>query len=51
MEAFCSTVATKIPLITYFVFRKSRLGVDFKIIVNSFANQEKENEILSIPHS
>ena len=50
MVAFCSTVATKIPLITYFVHRKSRLGEHFKFIINSFASQEKENEILSIPH-
>ena len=30
------------------LYWKSRLGVDFKIIISSIASQEKENKILCI---
>ena len=46
MLAFCSTVQEShwLPILCW----KSRLGVDFKIIISSIASQEKENKILCI---
>ena len=46
MVAFCSTVQKShwLPILCW----KSRLGVDFKIIISSIASQEKENKILCI---
>ena len=46
MVAICSTVQKShwLPIFRW----KSRLGVDFKIRISSFASQEKENKILCI---
>ena len=48
MVASCSAVQKShwLPILLW----KSRLGVDFKIIISSIASQEKENNILCTAH-